>query len=45
MQDFHDLALVCAALGSLLWLYRHPSKCQRERAARTQELRDWDFRA
>ncbi len=45
MHGFQDLALVATAFGSLLWLYRHPSKCQRERAARTQELRDWDWRS
>jgi hypothetical protein len=45
MQGFHDLALVAAAWGVLLWLYLHPSKHQRERAQRTQELRDWDWRS
>ncbi|BCM93814.1 hypothetical protein IAD21_05705 [Abditibacteriota bacterium] len=45
MQDLQDLAMVATVLGSLLWLYLHPSKCQRERATRTQELSDWDWRS
>lgn len=45
MQGFHDLALVAAAWGVLLWLYLESSKHQRERAQRTQELRDWDWRS
>lgn len=45
MEGFQDLALAAAAFLSLVWLHLHPSKSQRERAARTQELRDWDWRA
>ena len=45
MDLLQDLALCVAAFGTLVWLSIHPSKCQRERAKRTQELRDWDWRA
>ncbi|HEX8464234.1 MAG TPA: hypothetical protein VF627_06400 [Abditibacterium sp.] len=45
MENLGDLALCAAMFGSLIWLHLHPSKCQRERAARTQEPRDWDWRA
>lgn len=44
MEGIQDLALVAIAFGSLLWLHLHPSPAQRERAVRTQELSDWDWR-
>jgi hypothetical protein len=45
MESFQDLALSATAFATLVWLCTHPAKCQRQRAARTQELRDWDWRA
>ncbi|WP_157947726.1 hypothetical protein [Abditibacterium utsteinense] len=45
MESFQSLALGAAAFFALVWLHAHPSKCQRARAARTQDLRDWDWRA
>lgn len=45
MESFQEFALGAAAFVALIWLQLHPCKHQRQRAARTQELRDWDWRA
>ena len=35
METLHDVMIVAASFGSLFWLYAHPTKAQREYAART----------
>lgn len=45
MEGWQDVALCAALFGTLVWLHLHPSKAQRERALRTQEIRDWDWRS
>ena len=35
MEILHDTMIVAACYGSLLWLYKHPTKSQRDYAART----------
>ena len=35
MEILHDVAIVAASFGSLFWLYTHPTRAQREYAART----------
>lgn len=45
MESLEPLALGATAYLGLIWLHLHPSKPQRQRAARTQDLRDWDWRS
>ena len=40
METLHDVAIVAASFGSLLWLYTHPTKAQRDFAARTSHVED-----
>lgn len=44
MESLQDLALSAIAFTALVWLSTHPWKCQRQRADRTQERHDWDWR-